>query len=149
MRSLQRPKEVIKMLKVLCFKSGDNLYGIETRYVKEINRHPEITVIPLAPGEMAGIMILRGQVVSLLDFGALLGVPATGPKKHSIVLKKEPGDSDVMALLVEQAADVLDIDETLCEPPTPSLEHEYGQSIKLIAKLEQQLLIIIDKEKLL
>lgn len=136
------------MLKVLCFKSGHNLYGIESRYVKEINRHPEITVIPLAPGVMAGIMNLRGQVVSLLDFAALLGVPATGPKKHCIVLKKEPGDLDVMALLVEQAADVLDIDEALCEPPTPSLEHEYGKTIKLIAKLDQQLLMIVDKEKL-
>lgn len=136
------------MLKVLCFKSGHNLYGIETRYVKEINRHPEITVIPLAPGVVAGIMNLRGQIVSLLDFATLLGVPTPGPKKHCIVLKKDPGDPDVMALLVEQAADVLDVDEALCEPPTPSLENEYGKTIKLIAKLEQQLLIIVEKEKL-
>lgn len=79
------------MLKVLCFKSGHNLYGIETRYVKEINRHPEITVIPLAPGVMAGIMNLRGQVVSLLDFAALLGVPATGPKKTFDCPQKRTG----------------------------------------------------------
>ncbi|WP_373485840.1 chemotaxis protein CheW [Acetobacterium malicum] len=136
------------MLKVLCFKSGNNLYGIETRYVKEINRHPEITIIPLAPGVMAGIMNLRGQIVSLLDFAALLGVPTTGSKKHSIVLKKEPGDPDLLALLVEQAADVIDVDEAVCVLPTPSLENEYGKTIKLIAKLEQQLLIIVDKEKL-
>lgn len=136
------------MLKILCFKSGNNLYGIETRYVKEINRNPEITFIPLAPPMVAGMMNLRGQVVSLLDFEALLGVPAAGVKKHSIVLKKEPGDPDVMALLVEQAADVIDVDEALCERPTPDLENEYGKTIKFIAKLEQELLIIIDKEKL-
>jgi len=136
------------MLKILCFKSGNNLYGIETRYVKEINRNPEITVIALAPPMVAGMMNLRGQVVSLLDFEVLLGCPTAGLKKHLIVLKKEPGESDVMALLVEKAADVIDVDEALCEPPTPSLVNEYGQTIKFIAKLEQQLLIIIDKEKL-
>jgi purine-binding chemotaxis protein CheW len=148
MRSSQHPKEVNKVLKVLCFKSGDNLYGIETRYVKEINRHPEITVIPLAPPMMAGIMNLRGQIVNLLDFEALIGVPTRAEKKHCIILKKEAGEIDVMAFLVEQAADVIDVDEAICEPPTPSLENEYGQTIKFIAKLEQQLLIIIDKEKL-
>ena len=136
------------MLKILCFKSGNNLYGIETRYVKEINRNPEITVVPLAPPMVAGMMNLRGQVVSLLDFEVLLGCPTAGLKRHSIVLKKEPGEPDVMALLVEKAADVIDVDEALCEPPTPSLANEYGKTIKFIAKLEQELLIIIDKEKL-
>ncbi|MDO9491913.1 chemotaxis protein CheW [Acetobacterium sp.] len=136
------------MLKILCFKSGNNLYGIETRYVKEINRHPEITVIPLAPPMVAGMMNLRGQVVNLLDFEALLGCPTERLKKHCIVLKKEPGEADVMALLVEQAADVIDVDEAVCEPPTPSLVNEYDTKIKFIAKLEQELLIIIEKEKL-
>lgn len=137
------------MLKILCFKSGNNLYGIETKYVKEINRNPEITVIPLAPPMVAGVMNLRGQVVSLLDFETLLGIPAAGLKKHSIVLKKAAGESDVMALLVEKAADVIEVDEALCECPSSYLENEYGKTIKFIAKLEQELLIIIDKEKLL
>lgn len=136
------------MLKILSFKSGNNLYGIETRYVTEINRQPEITTLPLAPAVVAGLMNLRGQVVSLLDFEKLLGCPTAQPKKHSIVLKKEPGEVDVMALLVDKAADVIDVDEALCEPPTPYLANEYGAKIKLIAKLEQELLIIIDKEKL-
>lgn len=136
------------MMKVLSFKSGNNLYGIETRYVKEINRQPEITALPLAPEVVAGFLNLRGQVVSLLDFEKLLGCPTDHPKKHAIVLKKEPGEVDVMALLVEQATDVIDVPEALCEPPTPYLANEYGAKIKLIAKLEQELLIIIDKEKL-
>lgn len=136
------------MLKILCFKSGNNLYGIETRYVKEINRNPEITVIPLAPPMVAGMMNLRGQVVSLLDFEALVGYPTKCLKKHSIVLKKDPGEPDMMALLVEKAADVIDVDEALCECPTPSLANEYGSIIKFIAKLDQELLIIINKEKL-
>lgn len=136
------------MLKILCFRSGNNLYGIETRYVKEINRHPDITAIPLAPERVAGMMNLRGQVVSLLDFEVLLGCPTTNPKKHCIVLKKAKGEADVMALLVEQAVDVLDIDEALCESPTGYLKNEQYQAIKWIAKLEQELLIIIDKEKL-
>ncbi len=136
------------MLKILCFKSGNNLYGIETRYVKEINRNPETTVIPLAPPMVAGMMNLRGQVVSLLDFEVLLGCPTESLKKHSIVLKKKPGEPDAMALLVEKAAEVIDVDEALCERPTPYLETEYGKTIKFIAKLEQELLIIIDIEKL-
>lgn len=136
------------MLKILCFRSGNNLYGIETRYVKEINRNPEITVIPLAPPMVAGMMNLRGQVVSLLDFEALLDCPTEHLKKHCIILKKAKGEQDVMALLVEKAEDVLDVDEAVCESPTSSLGYEQRKAIKFIAKLEQELLIIIDKEKL-
>ncbi|MGD9474907.1 MAG: chemotaxis protein CheW [Eubacteriaceae bacterium] len=137
------------MLKILCFKSGNNLYGIETKYVKEINRHPETAQIPLAPPMLAGIMNLRGQVVSLLDFEVVLGCPTEGIKKHSIVLKKEAGESDISALLVEKASDVIEVDEALCETPPSHLQDEYGRKIKLIAKLDQELLIIVDKENLL
>ncbi len=136
------------MLKVLCFKSGNNLYGIEIKYVKEINRNPLITAIPLAPPVVAGMMNLRGQVVSLLDFEILLNLPTTHLKKHSIVLKKEPGEMDMIALLVAQATDVVDIDEAICESPTPALVNVYGSTIKFIAKLKHELLIIIDKENL-
>lgn len=136
------------MLKILSFKSGNNLYGIETKYVKEINRNPEITAIPLAPPMVAGMINLRGQVVSLLDFETILGCPTEGIKRHSIVLKKESDDSDLMALLVGKAADVIEVDEGLCEKPTPYLEDEYGKIIKYLAKLEQELLIIVDKNKL-
>jgi len=136
------------MLKILCFRSGKNLYGIETCYVKEINRNPEMTVIPLAPEMVAGIINLRGQIVSLLDFEELLGCPTDRLKKHCIVLKKEKGEQDVMALLVEKAEDVLEIDEAVCESPARYLEIEYQKTIKFIAKLEKELLIIIDKEKL-
>lgn len=136
------------MLKILCFKSGNNLYGIETRHVKEINRHPEITVVPLAPPMVAGMINLRGQVVTLLDFEKLLGCPTGGQKNHCIVLKKEPGEPDLTALLVQKATDVIDVDESICEVPPPYLENQYGKTIQCIAKLEQALLIIIDKEKL-
>ncbi|WP_414732879.1 chemotaxis protein CheW [Acetobacterium carbinolicum] len=136
------------MLKILCFRSGKNLYGVETHYVKEINRNPEMTVIPLAPQMVAGLMNLRGQIISLLDFEVLLGYPTEQLKKHCIVFKKEKGEQDVMALLVEKAEAVLEVDEALCESPAPYLEIEFRNTIKFIAKLEKELLIIIDKEKL-
>ncbi|MDP2842155.1 MAG: chemotaxis protein CheW, partial [Acetobacterium sp.] len=122
--------------------------GIETHHVKEIYRNPEITEIPLAPPTVAGMINLRGQVVTLLDFEKLLGCPTAGQKNHCIVLKKEPAESDLIALLVQKAIDVIDVDETICEVPPPYLENQYGKTIQCIAKLEQALLIIIDKEKL-
>ena len=136
------------MSKILSFRMGQNLYGLETNQVTEINRNPEITEIPLAPEKIAGVMNLRGQVVSLLDFAKCLGYSAESPGGTCIVLKKEKGETDLFALLVERAEDVIEIAEEMCEDPPPHLRREFGEKIERIAKLERELVMIIDRNKL-
>ncbi|MEA2424040.1 MAG: purine-binding chemotaxis protein CheW [Thermoleophilaceae bacterium] len=49
-------------------------YGLPLDAVREVVPDPELTRLPLAPPSLLGVFNLRGQVVPLVDTGALLGL---------------------------------------------------------------------------
>ena len=49
-------------------------YGLQLETVREVAQDPEVTRLPLAPPALLGVFNLRGQVVPLVDTGALLGL---------------------------------------------------------------------------
>lgn len=53
-------------------------YGLELETVREVVRDPELTRLPLAPVALLGVFNLRGEVVPLVDTGALLGLEPLG-----------------------------------------------------------------------
>ena len=49
-------------------------YGLPLDAVREVVPNPELTRLPLAPSSLLGVFNLRGEVVPLVDTGALLGL---------------------------------------------------------------------------
>ena len=49
------------------FYLGDNLFGIDVRLIREINRNIDITVVDSAPEFVRGLLNLRGQIVTVID----------------------------------------------------------------------------------
>ncbi len=43
------------------------LFGVEVEKVQEVIRYQEMTRIPLAPAVIAGLINLRGQIVTAID----------------------------------------------------------------------------------
>ena len=50
------------------------LFGVEVETVQEVIRHQEMTGVPLAPAVVAGLINLRGQIVTAIDLRRRLGV---------------------------------------------------------------------------
>lgn len=59
---------------IVSFDYANITYGIEVEFVREIVKPTEITPIPFASDYIMGLMNLRGDVVTIVDFGKLLGV---------------------------------------------------------------------------
>jgi chemotaxis signal transduction protein len=49
--------------------------GINILFLREINRHIDLTPVDLAPSYVCGLMNLRGQIVTVIDLGVRLGLP--------------------------------------------------------------------------
>ena len=49
------------------FHVGDLFLGVELLRVQEVNRLQDVTVVPLAPHVVSGLINLRGQIVTALD----------------------------------------------------------------------------------
>src|SRR5262249_35802277 len=83
-------------------------YGIEVTRVQEIIRYQHLTRVPLAPGVVAGLMNLRGQIVTAIDLRRRLSLPAReGARLPTNVVVQ--GESGVVSLLVDEVGDVLTV----------------------------------------
>lgn len=127
------------------FYLGDRLFGIEVERVQEIIRHQDVTPIPLAPQEVAGLINLRGEIVPAIELRRCLGMPPADARSQptNVVIRTEDG---AVSLLVDEIGDVLDVDEAVYEPPPENLRGPTRALIRGVYKLERGLLMVLATE---
>src|SRR6056297_2197864 len=82
-KALAEPKHAAEeqaMQKTVCFMLAEQACAMELRFVREVIRLKQPTPIPGVPAHIAGIVNLRGEIVSLMDLALLLNLksgPAT------------------------------------------------------------------------
>src|SRR5262249_34976610 len=78
------------VLEVLIFGLGEEYYGIETVYVREVLRFGEFTPLPGGPEHLIGISNVRGQILALFELGSFFEVKlSAGEQARIIVLGEE------------------------------------------------------------
>jgi len=136
--------------KILTFYLQGELFGIDIKLVKEINRKINYTRVPGAPDFLVGLFNMRGQVVTVFDlvrfiYGRCDFIP---DNPTCIILKSQDSESEHMGFVVDKPGDVLDVEEDWCEPMPGNIQHIDGRYIKEVVKLEDQLIMVIDADKI-
>ena len=118
--------------------------------VKEINRKIKYTVVPGAPDFIVGLFNMRGQIVTVFDLARRIhGKPGDiSLNPTCIILKNEDNSIEHLGFVVDRPGDVIDVEEEWCEPMPGNIQHIDGQYIKEVIKLEDQLIMLIDPEKI-
>jgi purine-binding chemotaxis protein CheW len=121
-------------------------YGIEVTRVQEIIRYQRLTRVPLAPGVIAGLMNLRGQIVTAVDLRRRLSLPERGGDAlpTNVVINSEVG---VVSLLVDEVGDVLQVDIDSFEPPPQTLRRPARDLVRGAYKLKDRLLLVLNTEQ--
>ena len=103
-------------------------YGLQLEAVREVVPDPELTRLPLAPPALLGVFNLRGQVVPLVDTGALLGLePLRGGPYVTVALHGR----SLVGLVTDGAPETARLDEqvgTAKLPGTGAL-HACGERV--------------------
>lgn len=73
-----RDAERGECLEIVAFTMAHERYGVETRFVREVQQLRELTPIPGTPPFVLGILNLRGHVVSLVDLKKFFSLPDRG-----------------------------------------------------------------------
>lgn len=63
-------------LMVLAFSVGEEAFGVEAAYVREVARLGHITVVPGTPPAVRGVTTHRGEILALVSVPAALGRPS-------------------------------------------------------------------------
>ena len=122
------------------------LFGVEVETVQEVIRHQEMTGVPLAPEVVAGLINLRGQIVTAIDLRRRLGVHdrLDGGLPMNVVVRTGDG---AVSLLVDEIGDVVEVEEKDFEEAPETLASTSRELIRGVYKLKNELLLVLDTQR--
>src|SRR3974377_1449250 len=124
------------------------LFGLPLVRVQDVFIPDRLTRGPLAPPEIAGVLNLRGRIVTLIDlrrrFG--LGEHKEGGDVMAIGVESR-GES--YGLLIDRVGEVVELDGVAREPNPVNLDQRLAQMSSGIHRLEDQLLISVSVARVL
>lgn len=126
------------------------LLGIPVLQVHDVLKAQNMTPVPIAPDWIAGLINLRGRIVTCVDLRARLGLPPAG-KDESVsgmsVVVEQGGEP--YSLLIDRVGDVLNLSMDTYERNPITLESTWANVSAGVYRLEKELLVILDVERLL
>lgn len=151
MTDTQTEKRAIDAIGELQFATlyvGEQLLGVDIRQVQEINRHVQTTPVPHAPDFVQGVVNLRGDVVTVLDLRAVLGLDTSSTTSESrcVVLSWH---GEKTGLLVDRVAEVVSTRAGDIEAPPPNVGGVDARYLRGIIQLENELLVVLDVDAVL
>ncbi|MBW6401171.1 chemotaxis protein CheW [Roseomonas sp. HJA6] len=123
--------------------------AVPVMMVRDVLGAHAITRIPLAPGEVAGSLNLRGRIVTALDLRLRLGLPARdaeAPPAMSVVVEQH---GELYALLVDQVGEVVPLPARNFAANPPTLDPLWREVSKGVHRQEGQLVIALDVGRVL
>lgn len=104
---------------IVTFAIENELFGLPVMEVREIIFSNEIQPITTESNHVVGVIMLRGQVISIVDFRLLLHKePIERTKKQRIIILSH--EEELIGLLVDQVAQVVSVSDMAFDAPPPS-----------------------------
>jgi len=124
------------------------LFGIPVMLVEDVLGPQKITRIPLAPAEVDGALNLRGRIVTAIDLRTRLGLPKrpAGEASMSVVVEH---DGEPYSFLIDSVGEVLSLPMDRLERNPATLDPIWRDVSAGIYRLETDLLVMLDVERLL
>jgi purine-binding chemotaxis protein CheW len=133
---------------LVVFHLGAELYGVEIARVHEIIRLMQVTRVPRAPSFVEGVINLRGKVIPVVDLRRRFGLPQAEHTRASRIVVVELSDH-VVGIIVDGVSEVLRVNTSTVEPPSPVVAGIDSEYLHGIAKLSDRLVILLDLDRIL
>ena len=127
---------------------GGQLFGLPIVRVQDVFIPERLTRVPLAPPEIAGVLNLRGRIVTLIDLRRRFGLDQREDGDASMAIGVE-SRAESYGLLIDSVGEVLKLDDAACEPNPINLDQRLARVSAGIHRLDEQLLIVVDVDRVL
>src|SRR6202030_3496470 len=120
---------------------GGQLFGLPISRVQDVFMPARLTRVPLSSGEIAGVLNLRGRIVTVVDMRARLGLPKNDDGKAPMAVGVDlRGES--YGLLIDQIGEVLRL-------PDSGREENPANLAGGVHRLDGQLMVVLDVDRVL
>jgi purine-binding chemotaxis protein CheW len=127
---------------------GGQLFGLPISRVQDVFMPDRLTRVPLAPPEIAGVLNLRGRIVTTIDMRRRLGLPPRDDNKPSMAVGIELR-SESYGLLIDTVGEVMKLGEDTLEPNPVNLDPRLARVSGGVHRLDGQLMVILDVDYVL
>lgn len=133
-------------IQLATFRLDDRTYGVDVAKVQEVLKSQSRTRVPLAPPAVAGLINLRGQVLTAIDLREQLELPPRADDHEPMVVVIRIAGEPI-ALLVDSIGAVVDVAVEQFEQPPDTLSGRSRELILGVYKLPELLLLALDVER--
>jgi len=130
------------------FTVAGQIFGLPIARVQDVFKPSRITRVPLAGAEIAGVLNLRGRIVTAVDMRHRLGVKNRDDRASAMAIGIEAKDES-FGLLVDAVGEVLKLPDDDCEANPINLDCKLSDLSAGVFRLEGQLLVVLDIERVL
>lgn len=124
------------------------LFGIPILSVQDIVEPRQITPVPLASSAVAGVLNLRGRIVTVIDLRVCLGAEPKDLNDRPMSVTVEH-KHDLYTILVDSIGDVRSLPRRDLDKPPQTLDPKMRRLCSGVFRLQDDLLAVLDVEKVL
>lgn len=125
--------QIADHLEVVEFLLAYETYGLETAYVREVYPLRELTPVPCTPPFVAGIVNVRGQILSVVDLKRFFDLPEKGlTDLNKVIVARTDGME--LGILADGILGVRTVPLTELQPSLPTLTGIRAEYLKGVTK---------------
>lgn len=124
------------------------LFGLPINRVQDVFMLKDMTEVPLSIPEIAGVLNLRGRIVTAIDMRHRLGLPPRDKKETAMAVGIEYA-KESFGLVIDRIGDVLNLPVDQFEANPVNLNSRWKSVAEGIFRLEKELLVILDVDRVL
>ncbi len=134
-----------EQLRHLVFSINSERFGVRLENLLEVDNMPMWTGIPGMPHTVRGLINLRGEIVSLLDLRAILGLPnPESPKRGKIFVASTVDRQFTSAFAVDEVDGISTFAANRLKPVPALTQNEHSRHIMSTVEDGEQLVRILD-----
>jgi purine-binding chemotaxis protein CheW len=128
--------------------TAGQLFGLPLERVRDVFVPRGLSKVPLAPPEVAGLLNLRGRIVTAIDLRRRLGLAPRSDESVPIAIGMEQR-GELYGLIADRAGDVLHLKRSTYETNPVNLDGRWAHVCAGVHRLEHELMVVLDVEKML
>lgn len=127
---------------------GGQLFGLPISRVQDVFMPERLTRVPLAPADVAGVLNLRGRIVTAVNMRARLGLPNEESDRPPMAVGVDlRGES--YGLLIDSIGEVLKLSNDSREVNPVNLDPRMARMAGGVHRLDGQLMVVLDVDRVL
>lgn len=128
--------------------TAGQLFGLKLERVRDVFVPQALSTVPLAPPEVAGLLNLRGRIVTALDLRRRLGLPPREDGKPTVAVGIEER-GELYGLIADKVGDVMWLPASQYEAVPTNLDPRWAYVCAGVYRLDGRILMVLDVDKIL